>query len=1255
MGNKKLGGGGRSIDEHVYLLRDRIVEETHHFPILGDGNCLFRCVAHHSLQDSDRHGEVRARIVTLLKLNREVFYDLMDTDWLVKLTGIRDADYDDYVSYIEEDGSHGDVLALQVWAQANPDFNFRIWRAQDRFLTEEEAKLGGFTSKCGVVRYQDVWVDVCNNAADIYDKTALNLLHTVTPEGVGHFDILRNLTPELFVARNAVHDQHKRHLHAESCKPVMVPLSDLSHNSFSTALPRDALPIPQPKGRHVRRTGSQLLHDKTTDEERDSLNQFRCGCLNEIGCRKVIENGWAWQARVLAWSGSQSERSKYLKEELQKARRVDGNEWGYEYQIGYNVVCESMWMKAFGWTKRTLQRERQIWTRENGKPSRFISSTSRMANEVERVARGECDGTRAMRSFMLFDAERCGERLPITSGKIQMSERLQREVRQKFSQAMRERSEKLKAAGVEITAQVIAEYGDQKDEREINSLVSAKVRLLERQLTMEDMRVELETQEEARWRRGRGIHVDDGAGDCVGDGAGDGDGAEKGTQYHFVPENEDDMGDDFMNDGQFTTDSSGEKSQIRVPHVRVHEWYDEYKIFAEKFGHKIKSLATFRRVWKTEFGYIKCSRPKGTFKLCTTCATISTAMKNATNDAEYHDSKKARDAHLLCQRRQREEYMNIRTHASICPSEVLSLIIDGMDQGKTHLPLLQRRRKDDSTKLMKQKLMGLIAHGLGSYLYVSHPPVVNNANFTIECLWRTLTKLRVRYGEMNLDWPPTLHIQMDNASDNKAKVFFGWAAQLVEEGVFKEVNFNFLLVGHTHEDIDQFFSVISQHFRTLTHHRAQDLVISFEDFVRQVNNAFSAENRPQCVELVTAVHDFTSFYGVPSEDWQNMMQFRRFQIRLPTPVELGTLRGAEAGRAINWGYEYMTSKTHERFPSKDVIDEHGVASVRRSTSSREKGAKPEWDAFDDFKKQRKDKDGNVKLPPASWEGKSSAEILELIKAPWLMWVRNRANYGATEIQIQQFEALMARKVAHVEDLCDEDKAELPEWKLPLGELQAEDPVDRVIALVGKSREAPPPKFTYGSFNISKALKEKRAFHKEQKARQEVRKQQTTFDQIDKGQVLFIKTYSDQRGVEWWFGKSMEAHAEAEFSTEAQVCVQWFYPQYTEKQRKADSSLPRTVAANFLNGNFTPWFLEPEGSGKNGRPNIEEVPRSFVVPLKKIDQRSKELIPFPKLFSGKNLLLVEVKKAIANLGVGFTFDIPTSDLIYKQPEHDVDSE
>ena len=60
-----------------------------------------------------------------------------------------------------------------------------------------------------------------------------------------------------------------------------------------------------------------------------------------------------------------------------------------------------------------------------------------------------------------------------------------------------------------------------------------------------------------------------------------------------------------------------------------------------------------------------------------------------------------------------------------------------------------------------------------------------------------------------------LHLQVDNTSkQNKNKFMIGYLACLVKWHVFSQVYLSFLPVGHTHEDVDQYFSKIAGHLRT---------------------------------------------------------------------------------------------------------------------------------------------------------------------------------------------------------------------------------------------------------------------------------------------------------------------------------------------------------------------------------------------------------------------------------------------------------
>ena len=64
-------------------------------------------------------------------------------------------------------------------------------------------------------------------------------------------------------------------------------------------------------------------------------------------------------------------------------------------------------------------------------------------------------------------------------------------------------------------------------------------------------------------------------------------------------------------------------------------------------------------------------------------------------------------------------------------------------------------------------------------------------------------------------WPEILNIQLDNASgENKNNILFAFAGYLVKIGMFKQVNIDFMIPGHTHDKCDQYFSLVSRFLHT---------------------------------------------------------------------------------------------------------------------------------------------------------------------------------------------------------------------------------------------------------------------------------------------------------------------------------------------------------------------------------------------------------------------------------------------------------
>ena len=105
---------------------------------------------------------------------------------------------------------------------------------------------------------------------------------------------------------------------------------------------------------------------------------------------------------------------------------------------------------------------------------------------------------------------------------------------------------------------------------------------------------------------------------------------------------------------------------------------------------------------------------------------------------------------------------------NFCAAVVLSIIIDAMDQRKTTFPYFSRPDKCIANEYgLKTKLFAAIVHSVGTFLFWSTPQIQGGSNLIIEVLRRTLLKIQ----EEKKVLPPILHLQLDNASENKSRQF----------------------------------------------------------------------------------------------------------------------------------------------------------------------------------------------------------------------------------------------------------------------------------------------------------------------------------------------------------------------------------------------------------------------------------------------------------------------------------------------------
>lgn len=155
-----------------------------------------------------------------------------------------------------------------------------------------------------------------------------------------------------------------------------------------------------------------------------------------------------------------------------------------------------------------------------------------------------------------------------------------------------------------------------------------------------------------------------------------------------------------------------------------------------------------------------------------------------------------------------------REATCLYPKRFLTIIIDGMDQKKTNIPILYTKARNSkqisNLQQVRTHLLGVLVHrdsetsgmrkvGFGHFDLMQYP---HDANLNLTVLLETLCEFKDALGT-------ELHLQTDSASNNKNKTVLGFLGLLVHLGIFEECYLHMLPVGHTHEDIDSMFSNFS--------------------------------------------------------------------------------------------------------------------------------------------------------------------------------------------------------------------------------------------------------------------------------------------------------------------------------------------------------------------------------------------------------------------------------------------------------------
>ena len=240
-----------------------------------------------------------------------------------------------------------------------------------------------------------------------------------------------------------------------------------------------------------------------------------------------------------------------------------------------------------------------------------------------------------------------------------------------------------------------------------------------------------------------------------------------------------------------------------------------YTVIRDAVLNKIDDETMAGQTWKLTF---RDPAKKRDFKLCTCCGANAELRSKAVHKRDKDLFRQAlvyQDLHIRLVMARRHLFYKNQRLALLEPDVHLTIIVDAMAHHALDGPVLSRNirwtKLTEKLVFMGVHLQGALSWGKARccWCFFHDLLVQKGANNTAEVIVRILEHLSQSNELPHNSSRRVLHLQCDNAADNKNWTILVLCALLVHGGLFTSVELDFLHVGHTHECIDQVFAVIA--------------------------------------------------------------------------------------------------------------------------------------------------------------------------------------------------------------------------------------------------------------------------------------------------------------------------------------------------------------------------------------------------------------------------------------------------------------
>lgn len=284
------------------------------------------------------------------------------------------------------------------------------------------------------------------------------------------------------------------------------------------------------------------------------------------------------------------------------------------------------------------------------------------------------------------------------------------------------------------------------------------------------------------------------------------------------------------------------------------------------------SSATFRRAFKemAEDGLVQLLGGKGGFQTCSVCNNALAIKKSAASRRDLvtiNIVKKLLRNHLIQQQNERQHAENwIQLSKTLFTPEGMPdrfyICIDGQTVEATKAPVMSNSRSNEHPT-MENRNMGvrMVCGPIDEYMSICTGDLIpGGANVLIECVRIATETLASKLARLTqpLTLPKRAGYNFDNCGENKNKELFCWLSHLVELCFFDAVEVFFLVVGHTHNPVDRWFSVLASSIGTADFIGS---ILAMQELFRYATNKSSySDSCDTTVVQLTTYRDYRTFY-----------------------------------------------------------------------------------------------------------------------------------------------------------------------------------------------------------------------------------------------------------------------------------------------------------------------------------------------------------------------------------------------------------